>query len=553
MDAVVYARKSEEDKNKQVQSIDGQLEIVLPLVKQNGDILAHAPWTDEKSAKSANKRPGFIEMMRFIKKHKIKRLYCWRSNRLARNATEGGVIQDLVGDGLLEIITPSYTYGPKDTATLGQEFVYNKKWLMDHIEDVTRGMNQKVEKGDNPAIAAVGYMNTPGLPRGEKKYIEDPERMPLVKKAWELMLTGKYTVDEVLDKVTTLGLTNRRGKPMTRTSFFYMFHNPIYTGKFRRTNKIHPGNHTAIISTQEFDKVQELIGGKKYFKFEDDPLPFKGFIKCAICGQTITGEMHTKTYKKDGRKQTFAYYRCASNPKKSKCSQPFMKADDMNQQVKAYLDLLNIDPRMLEWVRKALKERNKEEFDYEKKQHEAQTKALLKINEEKKLLMAMKIDGMVEPEEFDRQKAELLRRESKIKNGFDTSHINDWEKVIGDTLTFIETVQKRYNNGNAKDKKMILQILSSNLLLKDKRLELEAKSGFLLLKKAENTLKQKCAQSNLKLPEVVADFNIKSDPNRTIIEPFIAWFREGCQEAERLAEQLSVLFQEQHYNSITTI
>jgi len=236
MQVVVYARKSEEDKNKQVQSIDGQLEIVLPLVTHNGDTLIHEPFRDEKSAKKAGKRPGFRELMKFIHQHKVKRLYCWRSNRLARNATEGGIIQDMVGDGTLEIVTPSYTYGPKDTSTLGNEFVYNKKWIMDHIEDVTRGMNQKVAKGDSPAIAGVGYMNTPGLPRGEKKIIDDPERLPLVKKAWELMLTGKFKVDEVLDKATAMGLTNRKGKPMTRTSFFYMFHNPLYTGYFRSVN-----------------------------------------------------------------------------------------------------------------------------------------------------------------------------------------------------------------------------------------------------------------------------------------------------------------------------
>jgi len=59
-----------------------------------------------------------------------------------------------------------------------------------------RGLNSKVAKGWFPHKAPEGYLNKDGIIQ------PDPERFDLVRKAWDLMLTGQYTPPQVLAIMT---------------------------------------------------------------------------------------------------------------------------------------------------------------------------------------------------------------------------------------------------------------------------------------------------------------------------------------------------------------
>ena len=56
-------------------------------------------------------------------------------------------------------------------------------------------MKSKVDKGWLPGPAPTGYLNDKLI----KTIISDPDRFDTVKKAWGLILTGDYSVPQVLD------------------------------------------------------------------------------------------------------------------------------------------------------------------------------------------------------------------------------------------------------------------------------------------------------------------------------------------------------------------
>ena len=87
----LYARKSSEEKNRQVQSIEDQIEALRPLIEGRGlevvDVL-----TESRSAKAPG-RPVFCEMLDRIQKGHADGILCWHLNRLTRNEIDSGTVR----------------------------------------------------------------------------------------------------------------------------------------------------------------------------------------------------------------------------------------------------------------------------------------------------------------------------------------------------------------------------------------------------------------------------------------------------------------------------
>ena len=80
--------------------------------------------------------------------------------------------------------------------------------------DRTRaGMKAALELGRWVFLAPIGYLNA--RRSMGKSLIHDPERAPLVRRAFEDYATGQFTKQQLLKRSRTWGLTNRRGKPLT--------------------------------------------------------------------------------------------------------------------------------------------------------------------------------------------------------------------------------------------------------------------------------------------------------------------------------------------------
>ena len=95
--------------------------------------------------------------------------------------------------------------------------------------DRTRaGMKAALELGRWVFLAPIGYLNAPRAMG--KSLMHDSERAPLVRRAFEEYATGRYTKEQLLKKVRTWGLTNRRGRPMTSQAIGMLLRNQLYAG-----------------------------------------------------------------------------------------------------------------------------------------------------------------------------------------------------------------------------------------------------------------------------------------------------------------------------------
>ncbi len=88
---------------------------------------------------------------------------------------------------------------------------------------------------------------------------------------------------------------------------------PLYAGVIvdPHTGELLPAAHKAIITADEYDKIQDLLGrrGMPRLTKRDKNFPLRGFLKCRQCGCAITAEEKTKKLK-CGKELHYRYYRC---------------------------------------------------------------------------------------------------------------------------------------------------------------------------------------------------------------------------------------------------
>src|SRR3989442_6731718 len=87
-------------------------------------------------------------------------------------------------------------------------------------ERTRAGMRAALELGRWTFPAPLGYLNAPKW--SGKSLILDPERAPLVRRAFEDFATAHFTKQEVIDRVSELGLRTRRGLRLSPQSFGQM-------------------------------------------------------------------------------------------------------------------------------------------------------------------------------------------------------------------------------------------------------------------------------------------------------------------------------------------
>jgi site-specific DNA recombinase len=299
---VIYSRKSLEDDDRQVQSIESQEHELRPLaVKRNLSVFTE--FGEAQSAKQPG-RPKFNQMLSMVNRGEIDVILCWKLDRLARNPIDGAaVIWAMKTHGLI-VMTPQQTFSQAEDNQILMyiEFGMAQKYIDDLGRNTKRGLNMKAEKGWCPGIARMGYLNSKIEERGQKTILTDPDRFSAVRRMWDLMLTGNYTPPQI-QKIAneqwgfkTLRRKRSGGKPLSRSTIYKIFSDPFYHGLYeypKGSGKWHQGKHKPMVTRGEFGAVRILLSKEAPSRlFENVEFSFNGLLRCGECGSAITA--HSK-------------------------------------------------------------------------------------------------------------------------------------------------------------------------------------------------------------------------------------------------------------------
>ena len=488
---ILYARKSSEDEDRQVASIEAQVDVLRRLAEDEGmriiDVL-----TEARSAKSPG-RPVFAEMVRRLQDKEAEGILCWKLDRLARNPIDGGRISWMLQEGLIQHVRcHDRSYYPSDNVLMmSVEFGMANQYVRDLAANINRGLGRCVEKGQFPGVAPLGYLNRREGLRGEATVDPDPERYPLVRKMWDLMLTGAYSVPKLLRMGRDMGLTSRatRGKParpVSRTTLYGVFTNPFYFGAFRYRGEVHEGAHRPMITEEEFWQVQMFLGRKGI------PRPkqrrkhvFIGLLRCGQCGAAVTAEKHSKRIIGEDVFRTYTYYRCTRR-KDPSCRQKAIREEALEAQAGAELARVEVLPVFHEWALAKLRRKYQDDVAAGNGIRAARKKAHDDCQRKLDALIDMRLSGDVTDEEFRAKKVALLEEKRHFARLLNRSEKNgsDWLERAERHLDFARDAREKFLEGAPEEKRAILASECLNCTLIDGKVHISYEKPLLRLEEA---------------------------------------------------------------------
>lgn len=495
----LYARKSTEEQDRQVQSIDAQVRELRAIAKKNNLNITFT-FEESKSAKTPNNRPKFSQMIKLVEQGKIQGILTWQINRLSRNPTESGLLQQLLQDNKIQRIqTYDRVYEPEDNAVVfSVESSISNQFIIDLRKNVKRGIREKARNGGISGPAPEGYINN----RADKSVEIDPERFTHIKRCFEYYLTGDYTVKELKKMLDDWGyLTVKRkkvgGKPMPMNNLYGILTNPRYAGLVPdpyEDGVYHKANFPAMISVEQFDEVQRLLGRKGRTRhITKQAFELRGLLKCGECGCSITAERHKKKLK-DGGVNIHVYYHCTK--KRGNCSQGGVTEAELFTQLETLLNEYEINPQLYEWGLKAIKELAKDEV---KQRDEIQQLQYASINEiQKKLdrLTELVTNGDMDGPTYKMQTESLKKElESRQDEQAETARrAKNWYEIIGSTLEKLDQASDKFRVGDFPIRRNILLAIGYNPLLIDKTVTITPNNWLIPIKKELPQLKQQLDQ-----------------------------------------------------------
>jgi DNA invertase Pin-like site-specific DNA recombinase len=484
----IYARKSSEDKGKQVASIEDQLEVLNKIAKQN-NIKIVDTYDESLSAKKPG-RVRFNTMLERIIKGDANGILCWKLDRLARNPIDGGQINWLLQQGIIQIIkTNERDYYPSDNVLMMQvELGMANQYIRDLSSNVKRGLAKKLRDGWLPGLAPIGYLNDRTNEKGNRTVMNDPERFVLVRRIWDQALTGNYTVPQLWEyarrelKLTTVQRRKSGGRPISKSAMYSLLTNPFYYGMIRypeKTGELHHGKHEPMITVQEFDRVQGIIGTRTSIRPKNESFAFTGLMKCGNCGCSITAESKQKKCK-NGNVHYYTYYHCTKKKVDTKCDQKNVEVKSLEIMFKERLEDLKISDSFRDWAIKYLHEVRTTDADSNKIAMKTASKELLSISEE---IRALTLNFM-SPRNLDRslmgeqeylQEKNLLLKKKETTEGrvkTTTDELESWVELSEKTFNLAYYATIWFENGTDEERKAIMSSLGSNLTLKDGKFQL---------------------------------------------------------------------------------
>lgn len=497
----LYARKSTDTEDKQVQSLDDQIKYMKEIARREGLTIIGEPISESKSAKRPYARPKFDELLQEIEDGKIDGIVCWKLDRLSRNPIDSGRIQQLLQDEQLQHIqTTEKSYYPEDNAIVfSVEAGMSNQYIRELSTNTKRGMSSKAEKGGKNGVPPIGYLNNVI----DKTIVTDPDRFELVRTLWDKMLTGAYSVaqltryaDEELNlTIPVRGKTG--GKPMAYSSVCAMFKNHFYYGKIRFNKQLSNGAHAPMVTEAEFEKAQQIIDPSHTTrpKNPDTNFMLRNLFRCGECGFAITAERKYKTIKKTGERKAYIYYHCTGKNKQMKCTQPHSHVEEAElvKQIKERLSRFTIHPDFYKLAIETLAQEEDEVVAKDQAKTLAHTKAIEKAQQSIDSLRRMRYSGEADDDSW--YFAEMKTLEDKLealqsKRNESEYKARDWREVADETFTFARYAQEEFESDDLEKQRMVVAKLGLNLTIKDRTIQFTPNKYFIPIEKMNEQTSQ---------------------------------------------------------------
>ena len=204
-------------------------------------------------------------------------------------------------------------------------------------ERVRSAMRRRAVRGEALGRPPYGYRV------GPRRRLEIvPEEAVVVRYIYRLYLTENMGIRLIAGRLNEEGITTRSGGRWSMVSIRDILRNRTYLGTYSRFGVKVPDSHPALISAQDFRRVQERLQARQPSARRRTVQPFllSGIAHCARCGNRMIGvsrRQNWKTRSGESRSATYRYYQCETRTNQNACEYNTQRAAELETRVREEL------------------------------------------------------------------------------------------------------------------------------------------------------------------------------------------------------------------------
>jgi DNA invertase Pin-like site-specific DNA recombinase len=443
--AVLYARVSSKDQEREAYSIPAQLKLLREYARTH-DFELVREFVDVETAKITG-RKQFGEMVRFFRENPNCRVaIVEKTDRLYRNFRDCVTLEDLEVEIHLPKEGQIISKDAKSQAKLvhGIQVVIARNYIENLREEVRKGMREKAEQGIYPSRPPLGYQNN----KLEHTIEVDPKKAAIARRMFELYASGLHSLASVRKTLHV-----EFGCALAKGYLERLLKNPFYKGQFIWEEKLYPGTQMPLVSTELFEQVQAVFRGHNKPKYRRHEFAFGGLLRCAYDDCMVTAEL---------KKARYIYYRCTGF--RGKCELPYFREEVLADRLAQVLKNIHIpDPILTQLEKSLLTDKGRDEA-IRKQQGERLQQRLSAVRRRLDQAYLDKLDGKITEEFWTRKAAEWQAEEQQIQLAMQGLERANPDRML-DAVRTLELANKAhslYLKQAPTEKAKLLKVVLSN-------------------------------------------------------------------------------------------
>ena len=479
MKTILFCRVSSKEQETEGYSLPAQRKLLSGYSDSNGFDVKKV-FSISESASGGVQRKTFNEMLSYLVINDIKILVVEKTDRLTRNHKDAVAINEWVEkDSERQVHFVKENFILRKDSRSNEKFVWNIKvsvaeYYLDNLsEEVKKGQKEKLAQGWLPTRPPLGY-KTVGE-KGKRVHVADESSKHYALKMFELYDSGEYSVERLTASLYKDGLRSTFGKKIPHSRIHQYLKDPFYIGLNKWNGKTYPGSQVPLISKEIFDRVQQRLRNKNTPKYNTHNFLFKASIRCKYCGGLITWETQ----------KGIIYGHCNHY---RDCSQKlWSKEPEVEAQLVECFDAMRVkNTRLLEWVKKALRETHRHEADYYENALSEVNKREERIKSRLSKLYDDKVDGKVSESFYDMKFEEYTKERTEtedLRSKYNAKDNKYYE--LGSAIYDVSQRSKEiYQKADIVRKRALLSLVFKNMWLDEGKLSYEFTEPFRLLSEA---------------------------------------------------------------------
>jgi len=449
-----YTRVSTVKQGERGSSLQEQKSAIEAYASRHGLLIAD--WFEEMETAAKIGRRMFNRMLAELGKGQAAGVIIHKIDRSARNLKDWAHLGELIDQG----VEVHFAHESIDLASRGGRLsadiqaVVSADYIRNLKQEVRKGFYGRLKQGFYPLPAPAGYLD-----RGKAKAKEiDPLRGPLVREAFELYGTGRYSLDTLRAAMQARGLVGRTGRAFSKNGISRMLHNPFYMGIIRieRTGETFEGCHQPLVTKALFERVQGIMSGRFSEATQRNDFLYRRLIRCDGCGRSLVGE----------RQKGHVYYRCHMPT----CPGISFRETAIEQSVRELLALLAFDETELGELRDLATDAMASEADEAAIRRDQLHMAVGRCNDRLTRLTDAFLDATIDKETFEHRKAALLVEKRGVLDALESPNTTGPASDLLGKLELGQMAYLRFASGFATEKRDAVQEATSNLVAHGKTL-----------------------------------------------------------------------------------